>query len=103
MLGIEKEMAVFLSACLTGIFVCLIYLSIRVIRRIVRHSLFMISLEDFVFWIGTGIYLFMEVFRTCSGSIRWYYVLGVVLGGVITIDLELKIKKYYEKERNKIR
>ena len=96
MLGIEKEMGIFLSACLTGIFVCSIYLAIRVIRRIMRHSLFWISLEDFLFWVGTGVYLFVEIFRTCSGSIRWYYVLGVILGGLFTIELA-KIKKLLRK------
>ena len=93
MLGIEKELSIFVSACFTGIYVCLIYFAIRVLRRIVKHSLFWISIEDLVFWIGTGIYLFIEMYRTCAGSIRWYFVLGVSVGCMITLKVAGKIQK----------
>ena len=93
MLGIEQELSVFLSALFTGNLICLVYSAFRVLRRIVKHSLLWISIEDSIFWIGSGIYLFAEIFRTCAGSIRWYFVLGVILGGLITWRLLVKIQK----------
>ena len=80
-MGIQEEIAIFISACLNGIVLCTVYNSIRVLRRLIRHSLFGISVEDLCYWIWVGFYLFAEIQRTCSGRIRWYYVIGVVLGG----------------------
>lgn len=97
MIGIEKELAVFLAAILAGNLICLVYTTIRVFRRIVKHSLFWISMEDIVFWVITGIYLFSEMYRTCSGSIRWYFVTGVFLGGIFTAWILRKIKKMIDK------
>lgn len=93
MIGIENEFAIFISACLLGNMMYLIYCAIRVFRRLVKHTLFWISLEDFIFWVGMGVYLFTEMFRTCDGSIRWYFVLGVLAGGGITYEIVRKVVK----------
>ena len=101
-LGIEKELSVFLQAALAGNLVYLAYLVIRVFRRIVRHNLFWVSLEDALFWIAMGFYLFSEIYQTSNGTIRWYFVLGVFAGGMITHHIILKItKKYIEKSKKK--
>lgn len=101
-LGIEKELSVFVRAVLSGNLVCLVYYVIRVFRRILRHNLLWISIEDFFFWIGTGLYLFLMIYQTCNGSIRWYFVIGVLLGGIFTHCMVQKIqKKYIDKTRKK--
>ena len=91
MTGITNELSIFVSACLMGNLVCLAYYAIRVFRRLVRHTLLWISIEDFIFWISAAIYLFLEMYRTCAGSIRWYFVLGVLAGGILTICIVKKI------------
>lgn len=93
MLGIGKEISIFFAACLAGNLVALVYCAIRVFRRIVRHSLFWISMEDLVYWVAVGLYLFTEMYRTCNGAIRWYFVIGVFLGGFLTLKLFQKLKK----------
>lgn len=94
-LGIEKELSVFLQAALAGNLVYLVYSVIRVLRRIIKHNLFFISLEDLIFWIGTGIYLFIKIYQTSNGSIRWYFVIGVLAGGILTHFFICKIVKKY--------
>lgn len=97
-LGIEKELTVFLQAALAGNLVYLAYCVIRVFRRIVRHNLFWVSMEDALFWIATGIYLFWEIYQTSNGTIRWYFILGVLIGGIFTHHIILKIaKKHIDK------
>lgn len=93
MIGIANELSIFVSACLLGNLICLIYYGLRVFRRLVRHSLLWISIEDLVFWVGAGVYLFSEMYRTCEGSIRWYFVLGVFAGGIITYWIIQKLLK----------
>jgi len=101
-LGIEKELAIFLQAILAGNLVCLIYNAIRVVRRIVKHNLFWISIEDLVYWIGVGIFLFLRIYQTSNGNIRWYFVIGVLIGGIITEYIIVKItKKYIAKSKKR--
>lgn len=84
MLGIEKELSVFLQAMLAGNIVFLVYCCLRVFRRIIRHRLFFVSVEDALFWIWTGLYLFGKIYDTSDGSIRWFFVVGVFAGGLFS-------------------
>ena len=80
MLGLEKELEIFVHAVIAGMAVYGTYTLLRVIRRIVKHNLLSISIEDFLFWVGTSFYLFIEIYYTSDGSVRWFFILGVVLG-----------------------
>ena len=81
-MGIQEEISVFVSACLNGILVCAVYNALRIVRRLIPHSLFWVSAEDLFYWIWCGIYIFSEIQRTCSGRIRWFYMIGIALGCV---------------------
>ncbi len=100
-IGVGKELSIFLQAVLAGNLIYLVYAVLRIVRRIVRHNLFFISLEDLIFWIGTGIYLFVKILQTSNGSIRWYFMVGVILGGLITHGIIMKIEKKYIAKRRK--
>ena len=80
MYGIEVEGLSFLEAVLTGMTVCSVYTCLRALRRIIRHTPAAIAAEDLFFWLGTALYMFVQIHHTTSGSIRWYFILGVVLG-----------------------
>lgn len=97
MLGIGKEIAIFFYAGLSGMVVLLSYQILRVLRRLIRHHIIVVNLEDSLFWIGVSIYLFRQMYKTTYGSIRWFFVLGVVCG-VITANFILSVgKKIYRK------
>jgi len=81
MLGIGEELSIFLQAMLAGNIVLLVYCCLRVFRRIIRHGLFWVSVEDAFFWLWTGLYLFGKIYDTSDGSIRWFFVIGVFAGG----------------------
>jgi hypothetical protein len=101
MSGIGAELSVFLQAILTGNLVYLTYCVLRIIRRIIKHNLFWVSLEDILFWIGTGFFVFIRIFQTSGGSIRWYFVVGILLGGITTHEIISKISKKYIAKRKK--
>ncbi len=82
--GIREEMMVFLIAVVSGATVRLVYQCIRCFRRIVAHQLTAINVEDIIFWIGSAVYMFVQIYHTSDGSIRWYFLLGVALGVVLT-------------------
>ena len=97
MLGIGKEFAVFLHAGLTGVLVVSVYLSLRVLRRLIKHTIWVINIEDAIFWITSSIYLFVQIYYTSSGVIRWYFVLGVVFGVLFMRILTAFAKKVHKK------
>lgn len=80
--GIREEMVVFLVAVVSGAVVRLTYQCIRCFRRIVAHRLAAIGAEDMIFWMGSAVYMFVQIYHTSDGSIRWYFVLGVALGTI---------------------
>ncbi len=94
MLGINREATIFLSACLTGNLLYLVYCALCIFRNLIRHSGVWVSAEDMFYWIFAGIYLFTEIYRTCNGSIRWYFVVGVLLGAILTAAI---IRKFLKK------
>ena len=83
-LGIEKEMNVFLQAILTGNLLCLIYKAIGVFRMLIKHHSFWISLEDLVYWAFVTVYVFFSIQKNCNGNIRWYFVMGLLGGSLMT-------------------
>lgn len=93
MLGIGTEFGFFIHAALSGIIVTVVYTCIRIFRRLIRHNLIVIAIEDFLFWLGTAIYLFIQMYHTSDGSIRWFFVLGVAAGMIFTTVLVHVIKK----------
>lgn len=92
-------------AVISGAVVRLVYRSISCFRQIVKHGLVLTELEDFVFWISAALYLFVQIYHTSSGSIRWYFVLGVVLGaGFVSLIIyaadKTAQKKHHAEKKN---
>lgn len=102
MLGIGQELAVFAQALLAGWEVYWRYTLLRIFRKILPHPTFLISLEDFFYWIGISFFLFGSMLDTSNGSVRWYFILGVVVGAVLPYKTLEKWYKNREKGRKKV-
>lgn len=104
MLGIGTEAVIFLNAGLTGIVAFSCYQILKLFRRLIRHHTLAVSIEDFLYWIGISGYIFRQMYYTTYGSVRWFFVLGVVCGGFLAYSgkktgkkLAAKWKKNLEK------
>ena len=97
MVGIEKEMVVFFRALLSGNVVFWTYTLLRILRKLIKHNLFFVSLEDFFFWIGMAFYLFISLYNTSNGGLRWHFILGVVVGAIFPLFLTKKLGKRRKK------
>lgn len=80
MQGLKAEIIAFLAAFLSGMTVACAYVCIRKLRRVIRHSPAAVAAEDAAYWVGAAIYLFMQIYSTGNGDIRWYFVVGALLG-----------------------
>ena len=97
MKGREKELITLAVAILSGASVRLVYECLACFRKIVKHSPAVVEAEELLFWIGTALYLFVQIYQTSSGSIRWHFVLGVVLGTIFMGFFLKKMKKLQKK------
>ena len=94
---IRIEVEVFLSALLSGIFLYAIYAAVEMLRKVKRHPLWLINLEDVCYWSVVLGYIFVQIYHTNNGIIRGYYVLGVVFGSVFM----WKISSFFAKQWKK--
>ena len=102
MLGIGKEAIIFLYAGLSGIVVLFSYQILRLLRRLIRHHIIVVNLEDVLYWLGVSVYLFRQMYMTTYGSIRWFFVLGVVCGIILANFVISLVKKMYEKMKKSL-
>lgn len=95
--GLKEELMVFVMAVISGAIVRLAYRCIACFRNIIRHNLVAIGIEDLIFWIGSAIYIFVQIYHTSDGVIRWYFILGVVLGAIFASVFFGWMKKLHKK------
>lgn len=93
MSGIGTELLTFIYAVLTGIIVPVSYYILLAFRKLVRHSNLAAGMEDLIFWTIMSGYIFRQMYLTTYGSIRWYFILGMVLGITGTHFVGKRIKK----------
>ena len=77
---IIDEVYFFAGSVGMGVFITFVYDFILIGRRIVKHNLFFISLEDFVFWAACAIGVFYMLYEENNGILRWFAVLGAAFG-----------------------
>lgn len=75
-----KELILFMKSVWYGSFLLIIYDCLRILRRVFKHSNFVVSVEDLVFWIGSGLFLFAKYFQDNSGVLRAYLFVGIAVG-----------------------
>ncbi len=64
----------------TGVLIALVYDGLLVLRKTIPHNAFGLALEDIGFWFFCAIYVFLWLYRESSGTLRWYAVVGALLG-----------------------
>lgn len=101
--GLEIEADAFLKAVCSGMTLYAGYMCIVYFRKIVKHSLPAVSIEDFLYWLVTGFYLFAQIFDTSAGAIRWYFVIGTAVGALIFSFLLSKVRGFCRKIFHKTR
>lgn len=94
---IGAEVAGFLLAVIAGGVARLLYQSLVCFRELVRHSYLAMGIEDILYWMGAAVYFFVQIYHTSDGVIRWYFILGVVLGAIFASVFFGWMKKLHKK------
>lgn len=81
--AIAGDVRFFLAAVLLGVAAALLYDGVRVLRRVWRHSLFLVSVQDFFYWFFLGLAGFCLMYRYNAGVLRFFAFFGIVLGALL--------------------
>lgn len=78
--GIFKELQFFGLAVLRGVLILVLYDVIRIIRRVMPHGIWAVTLEDAAYWVATALLVFQLLYRENDGAVRGYALLAVAVG-----------------------
>ena len=67
---------------LLGAGLMFLYDILRIVRIVIPHSIVVISIEDVLYWLVAGVFMFMLLYKEDAGSIRWFAV-AIVAGGMV--------------------
>lgn len=79
-LNILLEVSFLFHSFLMGISITVLYDLLRILRRVIPHKLWAVSLEDFVYWVGCSILIFRMLCRENNGILRWFAIVGAMAG-----------------------
>jgi len=77
---ITGDIVFFLVAVLLGVIAAMVYDLLRVWRRFRKQSLFVVSIQDFLYWFLLGLAGFYLVYSYNDGTLRAFAFLGMCLG-----------------------
>lgn len=81
--NIIHEVYFLLQAVILGMFITFVYDGFRILRRVIVHNNFFISIEDFIFWLVCGAITFSLLYYENNGTLRWFAILGSAVGMVL--------------------
>lgn len=75
----------FLATVLLGAAAAWVYDILRVWRRFHRQTLFVVSLQDFLFWFALGVFGFRLLYRYNAGTLRLFALGGMSFGACLYV------------------
>lgn len=82
-LSSSSQAVSFFAAAFVGVFAGILFDLFRVFRRVIKHKTALTVIEDIFFWLITSVMAFAALLYINDGVIRFYLLLGAVIGFVI--------------------
>ena len=80
---VMHQLEAFGYALACGAALAAVYDGIRIFRRILRHGIVLLSLEDVLYWVLFAVAEFFLLYQVESGMMRAYIFLGSALGAAV--------------------
>ncbi len=78
--AILVELRFFGISVFWGMLLLVIYDLLRILRRIMKHNNFLITIEDIIYWITSSILIFRMMYQQNNGIIRGFSIMAMLLG-----------------------
>lgn len=95
--GIFLELAFFGRAFVLGVAMMIFYGLLSLGRRVVRHSVWLVALEDLLYWLLAGVGIFRMLYLENNGAIRGFAICAVILGMLLCLGLEKVLNRVRKK------
>lgn len=77
---IMKEVMFLIHSFVLGVVITFVYDGFLILRRLIKHTMLLVSLEDMLFWLACAISVFYMLYEENNGILRWFAVAGAALG-----------------------
>lgn len=81
--AITVELHFFLISVLWGSIILLAYDGLRIFRRLIKHGIIFLAVEDIIFWVAASVFIFSMIYKQNNGIIRGFSVIGMTIGMVL--------------------
>jgi spore cortex biosynthesis protein YabQ len=81
--AITIELQFFLLSILWGGLLLLAYDVLRIFRRLIKHGIILVAIEDLIFWLLASLFIFTMIFQKNNGIIRGFSIIGMLLGIIL--------------------
>ena len=88
---ITEQFRIFFISYLCGTIISFVYDILKAKRETFKTSTFIISIEDFIFWISSAFVVFAVFYTSNDAEIRGYLFIGLIIGALLYNTL---ISKY---------
>lgn len=80
---IHHELLLMIQAAAAGAVLLFCYHILKGLRRIWHHSALLTGVEDIVYWIGSALWIFSQIYRFNDGIPRFFMVPGLIIGALL--------------------
>lgn len=80
---IHYELFLFFQSVAMGAMLLLCYSFLIALRQAVPHAGAVVMVQNLVFWIAAGFFVFVRIYRSNQGSLRNFLFLGLLLGAFL--------------------
>ncbi len=81
--SILTEADFFAISILSGCFMVFVYDALRVFRRLIRHGVVWVAIEDILYWVSCALLIFAMLYQKNDGLIRGFAIAGIVVGMLV--------------------
>ena len=74
---VSNQANLFIIFSLVGVVIGLLFDAFRILRKVYSTNDILTCIEDFLFWILTGIVIIYSMYRFCDGELRFFMIIGI--------------------------
>lgn len=79
---VSTQTLLFITCILIGVIMGMLYDLIRIFRKIIPHSNWIVQIEDTIYWIICALIGFAILYMHNYGQIRFFVFIGIILGSI---------------------
>ena len=83
MAAVWREARLLLHGIAVGALLMAVYDALRLLRFLIPHGSLAVGLEDFFYWIWSGLFTFLFLYRENDGALRFYMIGSIFLSMLV--------------------